>query len=79
MEYFAVKKRIIRSTFMFLKTQQERFDDVKWFDSIREGNDTCGSYAFCVDCRKEEKYPCARAMHRHANGYIRIATIYRHA
>ena len=64
---------------MTFKTQQARFDDVKWFDSIREGVDQCGNYVFCGDCRKEEPYPCARAAHRHANGYIRVATIYRHA
>ena len=64
---------------MVFKVQQARFDDVKWFDSIRDGEDKCGSYYFCPNCRKEESYPCARAMHRHVNGYIRVATIHRHA
>ena len=64
---------------MNLKSQQEKFDKVKWFDSIRVGCDACGSYVFCGSCRKEEENPCARAAHRHANGYIRIAVIRRHA
>ena len=64
---------------MNFKRQQEAFDDVKWFDSILEGQDKCGTYAFCNECRKEEPYPCARAAHRYMNGYIRIASIHRHA
>ncbi|MBQ3221523.1 MAG: hypothetical protein IJB34_06150 [Clostridia bacterium] len=63
---------------MNFKKQQEKFDDVKWFDSIRAGSDRCGSYEFCGECRKSEPYPCARAAHRHANGYIRIAVIRRY-
>ncbi len=63
---------------MSFKLQQAKFDDVKWFDSIREGKDTCGTYAFCSACRKEQPNPCARAASRYANGYIRIAVIYRH-
>ena len=62
---------------MTLRENQALFDDVKWFDSIREGTDKCGSYAFCGDCRKDEPYPCARAMHRRANGYVRVARIHR--
>lgn len=64
---------------MDFQTQQKKFDGVKWFDSIRAGDDQCGSYDFCVECRKDEINPCARAMHRYTNGYIRIAVIHRHA
>lgn len=64
---------------MDFKIQQEKFDKVKWFDSVRAGYDTCGTYSFCNACRKEQPNPCARAAHRHANGYIRIALICRHA
>ncbi len=64
---------------MDFKRQQEKFDDVKWYDSIREGNDKCGTYDFCVQCKKDEIHPCARAAHRYYNGYIRIATIHRRA
>ena len=64
---------------MSFKSQQMIFDKVKWFDSIQAGEDQCGNYEFCKECRKEELNPCARAAHRYANGYVRIATIYRHA
>lgn len=62
---------------MIFKERQSAFDDVKWYDSIQEGADRCGSYDFCVCCRKDEPYPCARAMHRRANGYVRVARIHR--
>ena len=62
---------------MDFKRQQDNFDEVKWFDSIQAGYDCCGTYEFCEACRKEEKYPCARAAHRRRNGYVRIATIRR--
>lgn len=58
-----------------LKKVQDEFDGVKWYDSIREGEDKCGTYVFCAACRKEETYPCARAAERIRNGYIRIATV----
>lgn len=64
---------------MDFKKKQDSFDEVKWFDSIQVGNDRCGSYEFCGSCRKEEPYPCARAEHRHRNGYIRIAIIHKRA
>lgn len=77
---------------MDFKAQQKEFDDVKWYDSIVEGNDRCGTYVFCDKCIKTEEYPCARAKARYegvetaeiaertygkANGTIRIATVYR--
>ncbi len=64
---------------MSFEQQQKRFDGVKWFDSIRAGDDRCGTYEFCGECRKDELNPCARAMHRFQNGYIRIAVIHRRA
>ena len=75
---FFLRKQKIRREVMNFKKQQEKFDDVKWFDSIQAGSDKCGSYEFCGECRKSEPYPCARAAHRHANGYIRIAVIRRY-
>jgi hypothetical protein len=60
---------------MNFKQQQDTFDTVKWYDSIRAGDDRCGTYAFCSKCRKEEEYPCARAAYRHDNNYIRIAIV----
>ncbi|MBQ9113644.1 MAG: hypothetical protein IJY05_01840 [Clostridia bacterium] len=62
---------------MDYKTQQQIFDDVKWYDSVKAGDDKCGTYAFCSRCRKEEEYPCARAKHRFERGYVRIATVRR--
>ena len=60
---------------MSFRTEQDQFDKIKWFDSMREGRDLCGSYEFCGECRKESKYPCARAARRWQNGYIRLAVL----
>ena len=60
---------------MDFKTQQQEFDNVKWYDSIVEGTDKCGTYVFCGRCNKAEKYPCARAKERYEKGYVRIATV----
>ena len=60
---------------MTLKEEQRRFDDLKWFDSIKAGEDKCGSYEFCAVCNKSLTYPCARAARRVARGVFRIATI----
>lgn len=60
---------------MDFKTEQDKFDRIKWFDSVKEGRDTCGTYEFCHCCKKEPMYPCARAAHRYQNGYIRIAVL----
>lgn len=62
---------------MNFKTQQDQFDDIKWYDSVQAGEDKCGSYAFCYKCRKTESYPCARAAHRYNNGYYRLAMVRR--
>jgi hypothetical protein len=62
---------------MDFKTQQDQFDNKKWYDSILAGEDKCGSYDFCVKCRKTETYPCARAMYKYENRYIRLAIIRR--
>ena len=60
---------------VYYKREQDKFDKVKWYDSILAGCDKCGSYAFCGKCNKEEKYPCARAMHRYERGAVRLAII----
>lgn len=62
---------------MNFKIRQSEMDNEKWFDSILAGEDLCGSYDFCSKCRKEEKYPCARAENRWKNGYIRVAEVTR--
>jgi len=62
---------------MNYKARQEEFDVIKWYDSILAGEDRCGTYDFCEQCRKEEPYPCARAQYRHEKGYVRIAIIHR--
>ena len=64
---------------MSFKKQHEKFDNVKWFESIQMGGDRCGEYEFCGECRKDEPYPCARAAHRYGNGYVRVAVIRRHS
>ena len=63
---------------MNFKTQQDQFDNEKWYDSVMAGEDQCGTYAFCVKCNKTEEYPCAKAAHRHNHKYIRLAVIRRH-
>ena len=63
---------------MDYKLQQDRMDDIKWYDSIVAGEDRCGSYDFCEKCKKESKYPCARAKFRYEHGLVRIATIVCH-
>lgn len=64
---------------MNYKKQQERFDNIKWYDSVVAGEDRCGSYDFCVKCRKQEKFPCARAANEYEKGYVRIAVVRPHA
>ncbi len=64
---------------MDMKFQQEKFDDVKWYDSIVAGEDRCGSYDFCAFCNKDEAYPCAnaagRALAANEKTFTRIASI----
>ncbi len=52
---------------MDFKSQQDKFDDIKWYDSILAGYDRCGSYDFCNVCDKSEENPCARAAYRAQN------------
>ena len=73
--FYAYNKESVTMDF---KTQQANFDTQKWYDSLLAGEDKCGSYEFCDRCCNPEKYPCARAAHRHNNKYIRIAVIRRH-
>ncbi len=49
---------------MNFKVEQDKFDTIKWFDSIVAGEDRCGSYDFCATCNKAETEPCARAAYR---------------
>lgn len=60
---------------MNYRFEQDKFDKVKWYDSITVGYDCCGTYDFCEKCKKEEEYPCARAMERKEKKRIRIAVI----
>ncbi len=61
---------------MDFKAQQEKFDDIKWYDSIVAGFDRCGTYDFCSVCDKAEENPCARAAYRCKKpSWTRIATI----
>ncbi len=61
---------------MDFKSQQERFDNIKWYDSIVAGADRCGTYEFCGVCNKEEPEPCARAAYRcRKKEWTRIATV----
>lgn len=44
-----------------LTKSQKKFDEQKWLDSEKAGQDTCGSYKFCVKCDKSLENPCASA------------------
>jgi hypothetical protein len=57
------------------RSEQEQFDKIKWYDSIREGKDMCGTYRFCSYCRKDSSDPCARAAHRYQNKFTRVAIL----
>lgn len=78
-KYF--KLRIIKAKMykgekkMGYKFLQDKFDVVKWYDSILAGEDRCGTYDFCVKCKKEKKYPCARAQRRFENGLVRLGVV----
>ncbi len=65
---------------MDFNSQQKKFDDVKWYDSILSGCDRCGSYDFCDVCDKAQPNPCARAAAK-ANvtlleGFTKVATVH---
>ena len=60
---------------MDFRAEQEKFDKIKWYDSITVGYDCCGSYAFCKNCNKAEEYPCARAMQKKDKKRVRIAVV----
>ncbi len=61
---------------MDFKSQQEKFDEIKWYDSIVAGEDRCGSYDFCVGCDKKESFPCARAAYRaREQVWTKLATV----
>lgn len=60
---------------MDFQREQAVLDKAKWADSVREGRDQCGAYAYCSVCCKEEAQPCARAAYRYANGQIRVAKL----
>jgi len=63
---------------MDFKAEQEKFDKIKWLDSVQAGKDMCGSYEFCGNCKKQLQNPCARAANSYQNGYIRIAVVRAH-
>ena len=60
---------------MDFKEWQDEFDKTKWIDSIVAGEDTCGTYEFCVKCTKVGATPCAHAFESFQNPRIRIAVI----
>ena len=41
--------------------QQHVLDVEKWLASERAGCDLCGTFPWCGQCVKAEKYPCAKA------------------
>ena len=59
---------------MTLKEEQMKFDNEKWYASIVAGEDLCGTYSFCVYCKKTLTYPCARAARKSA-APVRVATV----
>ena len=49
--------------------KQNELDLIKWVDSETKGYDTCGEYNYCVNCNKNEAYPCASAYESFYNNY----------
>ncbi len=60
---------------MGYRAVQEKFDKIKWFDSIAVGEDRCGTYDFCEKCDKTQRFPCARAMEKKEGKRVRIAVL----
>ncbi len=60
------------------KDEQKKIDEKKWKESYESGEDKCGSYDYCSECKKEEEYPCAKAKRRVSNkkrGKTRVAVL----
>ncbi len=67
---------IEESEVMDFQNEQEKFDVIKWYDSIVAGEDRCGSYEFCSVCNKAEPQPCARAAFRNqARNLTKLAVV----
>ena len=49
------------------KNEQQKLDVIKWNESMKTGEDKCGSYSYCSLCKKDEEYPCAKAKRRESN------------
>lgn len=47
-----------------LEDLQRSLDIRKWHDSEDNGIDMCRHYEFCVFCKFESDFPCARAYNR---------------
>ena len=63
---------------MNYKQQQDKFDVVKWHDTLAAGYDTCGSYEFCSFCDKSLENPCARAAYKYKKAtVVKVATVRR--
>lgn len=63
---------------MDYKKQQEKFDKVKWLDSVVAGYDKCGEYDFCGVCDKAQENPCARAAYKYKKAAtVKVATVRR--
>ena len=50
------------------KNEQQKLDVIKWNESMKTGEDKCGSYSYCSLCKKDEEYPCAKAKRRESQG-----------
>ena len=59
------------------KNEQQKLDVIKWNESMKTGEDKCGSYSYCSLCKKDEEYPCAKAKRRESNkkGKVRVAAL----
>lgn len=43
---------------------QEKLGIIKWIDSEKKGEDTCGEYDYCPHCIKTAPTPCAKAYNK---------------
>lgn len=50
---------------MAISKKQEELDEIKWYMGQELGCDPCGTFAYCVKCKKDEENPCEKALKRY--------------
>lgn len=50
---------------MAISKKQDKLDEIKWYIGQELGSDPCGTFAYCVKCKKDEENPCEKALKRY--------------